>query len=83
MNPAAQQLVQGGAVGTRYRDYVGHLPGHPAGIPAGLTKWELNERLTEDFIQTIRTMHPPGRKSFKHRVSEKAGLRTLKISNCI
>lgn len=49
---------------TQHRDYMRQLPGHPTGIPAGLGKSELNEGCTEDFIQTIRTIHLPGRKRF-------------------
>lgn len=67
----------------QHRDYVGQLPAHPSGIPAGLGESELKERRTEDFTQTIRTIHPSGRKSFKPRVSEKAGSRMVKFSNCI
>lgn len=68
----------------QHRDYMGQLPGHPAGIPAGLGKSELNERHTEDFIQTTRTILPHlAERGFKHRVSEKAGSRMLNFSNCV
>lgn len=63
-NPAAQHIVRGGAVSAQHGDYVGQLPGYPTGISAGLGKTELNERHTQDFIQTMRTIRTPGRKSF-------------------